>query len=105
MHQVLADAEHHLQFKFLEKIHHFRTLSLCSKVRSNEYSFLKINYQISKNIKYSIKKAPRISRGFLYSIKLGYALLALCFFAFGSEPNGLFLAKSTNTGAATKIEE
>jgi hypothetical protein len=24
MHQVLADAEHHLQFKFLEKIHHSR---------------------------------------------------------------------------------
>jgi len=52
------------------------------------------------------QKKPLEFRGaFLYSIKTYYALFALCFFAFGSEPNGLFLAKSTNTGAATKIEE
>ena len=51
------------------------------------------------------KKPLEIRGAFLYSIKTVYALLALCFFAFGSEPNGLFLAKSTNTGAATKIEE
>ena len=53
----------------------------------------------------STKKAPRISRGFFIFNQTSYALFALCFFAFGSEPNGLFFAKSTNTGAATKIEE
>ena len=79
--RVLVDAEHHSQYKFLEIIHHFRALYI------------------------STKKAPRISRGFFIFNQTSYALYALCFFAFGSEPNGLFLAKSTNTGAATKIEE
>ena len=76
MHQVLADAGHHLQFRFKKTLNNIST-----------------------------KKAPRISRGFLIFNQTSYALLALCFFAFGSVPNGLFLAKSTNTGAATKIEE
>ena len=56
-------------------------------------------------ISIGIKKAHFIVGFFYYSINIDYALLALCFFAFGSTPNGLFLAKSTNTGAATKIEE
>ena len=80
MHQVLADVEHHLQFRF------------------------KKNTSFSLSL--MVLKKPLEFRGaFLYSIKTYYALFALCFFAFGSEPNGLFLAKSTNTGAATKIEE
>jgi hypothetical protein len=62
----------------------------------------------SKNSSTNIlaQKSPSNYRGaFLIFNQTSYALLALCFFAFGSEPNGLFLAKSTNTGAATKIEE
>ena len=76
MHRVLVDAEHRSQFKL----------------------------NSTTNI-VALKKPLEFRGAFLYSIKTCYALFALCFFAFGSEPNGLFFAKSTNTGAATKIEE
>ena len=99
--RALVDAERHLLYRFFDIINHYRSLSLCSKIPSNEYSILK---NITTNI-LSLKKPLEFRGAFLYSIKLGYALLAVCFFTFGSEPNGLFLAKSTKTGAATKIEE
>ena len=129
MRLVLVDVVLHLRFKFFEKIHHPRSLSLRSKIAllsivfiknlnkfqsTNEF-FEKIHHPRSLSLRskiarlsivfikkfkqISIKKGPRIIEG-LFSIIGKYY-----FFFFSSRPNGRLFAKSTNTGAATKIEE
>ena len=105
--RLLVDAVLHLPFKILEIIHHSRSLSLRSKVRSNENYFSKIlNKFQSRYIEnyYSNKKASKY-RGFLYIRILDLYFKEFYFFFFSSRPKGRLLAKSTNTGAATKIEE
>ncbi len=109
--RLLVDAVLHLPFKILEIIHHFRSLSLRSKVRSNENYFSKIlnkfqstKYEVRSNGNYYSKKKPRYFEAFFIRILVLY-FKEFYFFFFSSRPKGRLLAKSTNTGAATKIEE
>ena len=52
----------------------------------------------------TVIKKPRYLEAFLLRILVLY-FKEFYFFFFSSRPKGRLLAKSTNTGAATKIEE